>query len=112
MCLLLPCIFDVLNPKAEVAMEFASGSVEDEENSPLTAVSGRPNPQSLDPLLAQGFEVHLIFDISYEVHRLCAARIELVLKVRPFLDDSGDFILVNISGEDSLQLASIAYLAE
>lgn len=78
-------------------MKFARGSFEDEENSPLAAVSGRSNPQSLDPFFAQSVEVHLVLNISHKVHRLGATRIELVLKVRSFLDDRRDFILVNMS---------------
>jgi hypothetical protein len=87
-----------LDPETEITVEFASRPLENEENSPLTAVTGLPNAESLYSLLAQGIKVHLVFDISHKVHGLCAARIELVLKVRPFFDDGGDFILVKISG--------------
>lgn len=112
MRLLFPCILNVLDPEVEVAMEFACGSVENEENSALSAMSSRPNSQSLDSLLAQGIEIHLVFDISYKVDRLCTARIELVLEVRSFLDDRGNLILVSISEELQRQLASSTYLCE
>lgn len=93
MCLLLPRIIDVLNPETEIAVEFASRPLEDEENSSLTSVTGLSNPESLDAFLAQGFEVHFVLNISHKVDGLCATRIELVLKVGSFFDDGGNFIL-------------------
>ena len=93
MCLLLPRIIDVLNPETEIAVEFASRPLEDEENSSLTTVTGLSNPESLDAFLAQGFEVHFVLDISHKVDGLCATRIELVLKIGSFFDDGGNFIL-------------------
>ena len=98
MSLLFPRIFDILDPEVEVAVEFAGGSVKDEENTPLAAVSGGANAQALHSFLAEGLEVHLVLDISDKVNGLGAARIELVLKVRPLLDDRGNFILAfNVS---------------
>jgi len=81
MRLLLSRIIDVLDPEVQVARKLPSRSVENEENSPLTAVPSGSHTESFRSLLAEGVEVHLILNISYKIHWLCATRIELVFEI-------------------------------
>jgi hypothetical protein len=91
--LLLPCIINVLDPEVEITVELASGPVEDEENSPLAAMPSGPNTESFCSFFGKGVEVHLILNVSHKIDWLRATRIELVLEIRPSLDDRGNFIL-------------------
>jgi hypothetical protein len=51
MRLLLPRILDTLHPKAYVAREFASSSVQNEKYASLAGMRRRFNAQSPDPFL-------------------------------------------------------------
>lgn len=74
-------------------MKLSSCAIKNEEYPALSTEACRLDTHSLDPFAPQAVEVHLILGVSSEIGWLCAARIDLVLKVGSFLDNRCQFIL-------------------
>lgn len=91
--MLFACIFNVLHPQAQIAVEAPGSPVKDEEYSPLPSVRTGLDAEAGDALAAERLEVHLVGSIASEVSGGRASGIDTVLEVGAFFCDCADLFL-------------------